>query len=110
MNRKPAGFFGERPLPAFEVDPQMLRRRTQRDVLSFGAGAVAMLAGAGSVLPQETLARLRLGRSMGKKRLLKDALRIDDDVAEALYSPHRTVPAASAPGPATRIPTAAWNS
>jgi DMSO/TMAO reductase YedYZ molybdopterin-dependent catalytic subunit len=95
MSSKPAGFFGERPLPAFEVDPQMLRRRTRRDVLSFGAGAVAMLAGAGSVLPQETLARLGLGRSMnspGKEWLLKGALGIDDDVAETLYSPRRAVP------------------
>jgi DMSO/TMAO reductase YedYZ molybdopterin-dependent catalytic subunit len=95
MSSRPAGFFGERPLPAFEVDPQRPRRRTRRDVLSFGAGAVAMLAGAGSVLPQETLARLGLRRNMnssGKERFLNRALRIDDDVAETLYSPRRAVP------------------
>jgi DMSO/TMAO reductase YedYZ molybdopterin-dependent catalytic subunit len=95
MSSRPAGFFGERPLPAFEVDPQRLRRRTRRDVLSFGAGAVAMLAGAGSVLPQETLARLGLRPNMnssGKERFLNRALRIDDDVAETLYSPRRVVP------------------
>ena len=46
MNNKARGFFGERPLPTFEVDPQVLRRRTRRDVLLFGAGAVAALAGA----------------------------------------------------------------
>lgn len=95
MSSKPAGFFGERSLPAFEVDPQRLRRRTRRDVLWFGAGAVAMLAGAGSVLPQETLARLGLRRnvnSSGKERFLNRALRIDDDVAETLYSPRRAVP------------------
>jgi len=40
MNNKDRGFFGERPLPQFEVDPQVLRRRTRRDVLLFGAGAV----------------------------------------------------------------------
>jgi DMSO/TMAO reductase YedYZ molybdopterin-dependent catalytic subunit len=94
MSSRPAGFFGERPLPAFEVDPQRLRRRTRRDVLSFGAGAVAMLAGAGSVLPRETLARLGLRRNMnssGKERFLNRALRIDDDVAETLYSPRRAV-------------------
>jgi len=95
VRNKAVGFFGERPLPTFEVDSQVLRRRTRRDVLSFGAGALAGLAGAGFVLPQETLARLGVGRSVnssGKERLLNGALRIDDDVAEALYSPHRTVP------------------
>jgi DMSO/TMAO reductase YedYZ molybdopterin-dependent catalytic subunit len=54
-----------------------------------------MLAGAGSVLPQETLARLGLRRnvnSSGKERFLNRALRIDDDVAETLYSPRRAVP------------------
>jgi hypothetical protein len=47
MSNKPVGFFGERPLPTFDVDSQVLRRRTRRDVLSFGAGALAGLAGAG---------------------------------------------------------------
>jgi hypothetical protein len=37
MNNKARGFFGERPLPKFEVDSQVLRRRTRRDVLLFGA-------------------------------------------------------------------------
>ncbi len=77
MNNMIPGFFGERPLPQFAMDPQVLRRRTRRDVLLFGAGAVAALAGAGAP---------------GKARLVNTALRIDDDVAEALYSPHRTVP------------------
>ena len=45
MNNKARGFFGERPLPTFELDPHVLRRRTRRDVLLFGAGAVAALAG-----------------------------------------------------------------
>src|SRR5580698_870502 len=95
MHNKDRGFFGERPLPKFEVDPQVLRRRTRRDVLLFGAGAVATLAGAGSLLPQETLTRLGLRRDMdfpGKEWLLNRALRIDDDVAEALYSENRSVP------------------
>jgi DMSO/TMAO reductase YedYZ molybdopterin-dependent catalytic subunit len=77
MNNKVRGLFGEQSLPQFEVDPQVLRRRTRRDVLLFGAGAVAALAGA---------------RSPGKVWLLNTALRIDDDVARALYSPHRMVP------------------
>jgi DMSO/TMAO reductase YedYZ molybdopterin-dependent catalytic subunit len=95
MNNNARGFFGERPLATFEVDPQVLRRRTRRDVLLFGAGAVAALAGAGSLLPQDTLTRLGLRRNMnppGKEWLLNRALRIDDDVAETLYSPRRTVP------------------
>ena len=70
MSNKPRGFFGERPLPEFEVDPQVLRRRTRRDVLLFGAGTVAALA----------------------RSLLPNAIRIDDEVAESLYSPRRTVP------------------
>jgi DMSO/TMAO reductase YedYZ molybdopterin-dependent catalytic subunit len=82
MNNKARGFFGERPLPKFEVDPHVLRRRTRRDVLLFGAGAVAALAGAGSLLPH----------CPTKEWLLNKAIRIDDDVAEALYSPRRTAP------------------
>src|SRR5450631_3759162 len=58
LMNKTRGFFGERPLPTFEVDPRVLRRRTRRDVLLFGAGAAAALAGAGSLLPQDTLTRL----------------------------------------------------
>ena len=72
MSTENRGFFGERPLPTFEVDSQLLHRRTRRDLLLFGAGTVAAVAGARSLLPQ--------------------ALRIDDDVAELLYSPHRRVP------------------
>jgi DMSO/TMAO reductase YedYZ molybdopterin-dependent catalytic subunit len=65
-------FFEERSLSRFEVDPQVLRRRTRRDLLLLGTGTVAAIAGGRSLLPH--------------------ALRIDDDVAELLYSPHRTVP------------------
>jgi DMSO/TMAO reductase YedYZ molybdopterin-dependent catalytic subunit len=75
---KTRDFFEERPLPIFEVDPQTLRRQTRRDVLLFGAGVVAALTGA--------------GKSPGKEWHLDRAIRIDDDVAEALYSPNRTVP------------------
>jgi DMSO/TMAO reductase YedYZ molybdopterin-dependent catalytic subunit len=95
MNKKTRGFFGERPLPKFEVDPQVLRRRTRRDILLFGAGAVAALAGGGSLLPQDTLTRLGLRGKMkppGKEWLLNRALRIDDDVAETLYSGNRMGP------------------
>jgi DMSO/TMAO reductase YedYZ molybdopterin-dependent catalytic subunit len=95
MNNKARGFFGERPLPQFEVNPQALRRCTRRDVLLFGAGAVAAPVGGGSLLPQDTLTRLGLRRNMnspGKEWLLNRALRIDDDVAESLYSGNRKAP------------------
>ena len=94
MNNKTRSFLREPPLPTFEVDPQALRRRTRRDVLLFGASAVAALAGAGSLLPQDTLNRpgVRSINSPAKERLLDKALRIDDDVAEALYSENRLVP------------------
>ncbi len=98
MNNKeknPHGIVGERPLPVIEVVSQILHSRTRRDLLLFGAGAVAVLAGGGSLLPQETLNRLGVRRNMdspGKEWLLNTALRIDDDVAEALYSPRRLVP------------------
>ena len=76
MSTKNRGFFGERPLPTFEVDSRLLQRRTRRDLLLFGAGTVAALAGARSLLPHA----------------LRVALRIDDEVAELLYSPRRMVP------------------
>ena len=94
-NKKDRGFFGERPLPQFEIDPQVLRRRNRRDVLLFGAGAVAALAGTGSLLPQNTLTRLGVRRDMNsltKEWFLNSAIRIDDDVAETLYSSRRAVP------------------
>ncbi len=95
MNNKTRGFFEERPLPQFAANPQVLRRRTRRDLLLFGAGAVTALAGAGSLLPQDTLSRLGVRRNMnssGKEWLLNRALGIDDDVAETLYSANRIVP------------------
>jgi hypothetical protein len=72
-----------------------LRRRTRRDVLLFGIGAIAAVAGGGFLLPQTTLKRLGIiqeNKNWPKKeRLLDRALRIDDDVAEALYSRNRLV-------------------
>jgi DMSO/TMAO reductase YedYZ molybdopterin-dependent catalytic subunit len=93
--KKPRGFFEERSLPAIEMTPGRLRYLTRRDVLLFGAGGVAALAGGGFLLPQDTLSRLGARRSMnspGKEWFLNKALRIDDDVAEALYSENRRVP------------------
>jgi hypothetical protein len=55
--RKPASFFLERPPQVMEVAPQLLRHWTRRDVLLFGMGAIAAVAGGGSLLPQTTLER-----------------------------------------------------
>jgi DMSO/TMAO reductase YedYZ molybdopterin-dependent catalytic subunit len=93
---KPASFFQERPPELMEVPPQLLGRWSRRDVLLFGMGAIAALAGGGSLLPQTTLERLGIihgEKNWPKKEWLLDrALRIDDDVAEALYSRDRSVP------------------
>ena len=94
--RKAASFFQERPPQVTEVAPQLLRHWTRRDFLLFGIGSVATVAGGALLLPQTTLERL--GIVHGKKNwpkkewLLNNALRIDDDVAEALYSRNRFVP------------------
>ena len=89
------GLFEERPLPVIEIAPRVLRYRTRRDFLLFGAGAMAALAGGRVLLPQETLRRMgarRTVNSPAKEWFLNRALRIDDDVAEALYSGNRRVP------------------
>jgi DMSO/TMAO reductase YedYZ molybdopterin-dependent catalytic subunit len=94
--RKPEDFFQERPPQVMEVAPQLLRRWTRRDVLLFGMGAIAAVAGGGSLLPQTTLQRLGIiheNKKWPKKEwLLNRALGIDDDVAEALYARNRLVP------------------
>ncbi len=95
---KRQGLFEERPLPVNEIDPRVLRYRTRRDFLLFGAGAMAALAGGGFLLPQDTLRRMGVRRTVdspAKEWFLNRALRIDDDVAEALYSGNRRVPTLS---------------
>ena len=92
---KARNFIGERPLPTMEMAPRVWRNRTRRDFLFFGAGALAALAGGGFLLPQDTLRRMGVHRSVdspAKEWFLDRALRIDDDVAEALYSGNRRVP------------------
>ena len=79
-----------------EASPKLLRRWTRRDLLLFGAGGVAAVAAGGALLPQTTLKRLGIiheNKDWPRKEwLLNRTLRIDDDVAEALYSRNRLVP------------------
>lgn len=92
---KAKGFFEEQAPKIIEAAPRDLRRLTRRDLLLFGAGSVAALAGFGSLLPQDTLDRLGVRANLDtprKEQFLNQALRFDDDVAEALYSPNRIVP------------------
>ena len=93
---KAKSFFQEQPPQLIEVAPHVLRHWTRRDVLFFGAAAIAALGGGGSLLPQATLERLGViheNKAWPKKEwFLNRALRIDDDVAEALYSKNRLVP------------------
>jgi DMSO/TMAO reductase YedYZ molybdopterin-dependent catalytic subunit len=92
---KREGRFEERTPPVIEIAPRVLRYRTRRDFLFFGAGAIAALAGSGFLLPQDTLRRMGVRRTVdspAKEWFLNRALRIDDDVAEALYSGNRRVP------------------
>jgi DMSO/TMAO reductase YedYZ molybdopterin-dependent catalytic subunit len=93
--KKLGSFFAERPSQKIEVSSARLHRLTRRDALLFGTGALAALAGAGFLMPQDTLSRLGVRRNMdspGKEWFLNKALRIDDDVAEALYLVNRSVP------------------
>jgi DMSO/TMAO reductase YedYZ molybdopterin-dependent catalytic subunit len=87
--------FSERPAEPIEVEPSMLRRWTRRDLLIFGAGALATLAVGGSQLPRELFERLGLDPvkiGSDDKWLLNKALQLDDEVATALYSQHHLVP------------------
>ena len=93
--KRSQSFFGEQSLPAIEMAPAIQRYQSRRDFLLFGAGALAALTGAGVLLPQDTLRRIGMHRNLdspGKEWFLNKALRIDDDVAEALYSANRRVP------------------
>jgi DMSO/TMAO reductase YedYZ molybdopterin-dependent catalytic subunit len=88
-------FFQERPAEVVQVAPALMRRWTRRDLLVFGTAAIAALVGGVSLLPETTLGRLGIHEKNNwpkKEWLLNRALRIDDDVAEALYSRSRLVP------------------
>lgn len=87
--------YGARSENISEVPHDVLRHRTRREVLIFGAGALAALTAGTLLLPEETLQRMGVQRKLsppGKDWLLDKAINIDDDVAEALYSPNRLVP------------------
>ena len=93
--KKHPSFFAEQSPAVIEMAPRIMRYRTRRELLAFGIGAMATAASAGFLLPKATLSRLGVRRYMDSRRkewLLNRALRIDDDVAEALYSPKRMVP------------------
>src|ERR1019366_1726459 len=101
MTEKTAG-----ELPERFVDEKNLRRQSRRDFILFGTGAFAALAGLWWIAPLgskkkifgdhtadalDTLAA-RLGATRERsERFQNRALTFDDDIAEALYSPNRTV-------------------
>jgi DMSO/TMAO reductase YedYZ molybdopterin-dependent catalytic subunit len=88
-------FFEEQGPKIIEATPRDLRRISRRDLILFGAGSLVTLAGFGYLLPQDTLGRLGVHGDLDspkKEHFLNGALRFDDDVAEALYSPNRIVP------------------
>jgi DMSO/TMAO reductase YedYZ molybdopterin-dependent catalytic subunit len=89
-----------------EIPERKIRARSRRDFLLFGAGALAAAAGFWWVLPDATRQKhltpglrdwldsleARLGATKQRReRFLNRALTFDDDVAEALYSPDRSV-------------------
>ena len=94
--KKFQGTFSERPIEPMEIETANLRRGTRRDLLLFGAGALATLAVGGSQLPWQVLQRLGFAQDgttgPENKWLLNKALRLDDDVSTALYSQHHLVP------------------
>jgi DMSO/TMAO reductase YedYZ molybdopterin-dependent catalytic subunit len=93
----------EIPVP---MSVSAIRARSRRDFLLLGAGALATASGLWWLLPDETRqehltprlrewldsAEARLGANRGRReRFLNKVLTFDDDVAEALYSPTRSV-------------------
>src|SRR3984893_15111838 len=93
--KKPESFFAEQPPQKIETAPARLHQLTRRDVLLFGTGALAAIVGGGFLVPPSTASRLDVRGNMDSPRkewFLNQALRIDDDVAEALYSGNRRVP------------------
>jgi DMSO/TMAO reductase YedYZ molybdopterin-dependent catalytic subunit len=105
-DRPPRGIFREPQEVPIEVAESRVCARSRRDFLLFGAGALAAAGGLWWLLPDDTRKmhlteglrdRLdslesRLGATSDRREAFLDrALTFDDDVAEALYSPTRTV-------------------
>jgi len=93
-------------MPQVFVDEKKLRRQSRRDFLLFGAGTFAALAGIWWISPLASKKRIfgehatdfldtaaaRFGLTKERsERFQNRALTFDDDVAEALYSPTRSV-------------------
>jgi DMSO/TMAO reductase YedYZ molybdopterin-dependent catalytic subunit len=93
-------------MPEVFVDEKKLRRQSRRDFLLFGAGTFAALAGIWWISPLASKKRIfgehatdfldtaaaRFGLTKERsQRFQNSALTFDDDVAEALYSPTRSV-------------------
>ena len=93
-------------MPPIYVDEKKLRKQSRRDFILFGAGAAAALAGIWWISPLASKKRIfgehatdaldtaaaRFGLTKERsERFQNRALTFDDDVAEALYSPTRSV-------------------
>jgi DMSO/TMAO reductase YedYZ molybdopterin-dependent catalytic subunit len=93
-------------MPQVFVDEKKLRKQSRRDFILFGAGTFAALAGLWWIAPLSSKKRLLgehatdvLDTAAARFALTKErserfqnrALTFDDDIAEALYSPTRSV-------------------
>ena len=93
-------------LPQVYIDEKKLRKQSRRDFILFGAGTFAALAGLWWISPLSSKKRIfgehatdvldtaaaRFGFTKERsERFQNRALTFDDDVAEALYSPTRSV-------------------
>ena len=96
----------EKPEVPVQLPVSKLRARSRRDFLLFGAGTLAAAAGFWWLMPDDTrqmhlTPRLRdwmdsLDARLGatperREKYLNKTLTFDDDIAEALYSPDRSV-------------------
>jgi DMSO/TMAO reductase YedYZ molybdopterin-dependent catalytic subunit len=93
-------------MPRRFIDEKKLRKQSRRDFILFGAGAFATLAGLWWISPLSSKKRIfgehatdaldtvaaRFGLTKERSaRFQNRALTFDDDIAEALYSPTRSV-------------------
>lgn len=104
---RPRSPFAETSAMVYEVSRGSLQLASRRDLLLYGVGVAAAAAGFYWLLPDDTRTRVltaamrsrldslesRAGMTTDSRDLfLGRVLTFDDDVAEALYSPTRTVP------------------